>query len=176
MTNLELTNIYTVNMKTSAERMRKLRLKRKEDVLIDQEEEKRKERERIRKYRVERKERMLRNESKLKEEREKERLRKKEFRSRKKKESNGKSGSGGKGSMNKKRGEKVRRNYNKTIKRQADKIKMFENTVRRLKRKKQILSKSIEDTEPLSSGPSEQETSSILLSVVSPSAKKKSKT
>ena len=49
---------------------------------------------------------------------------------------------------------------------------MFENTVRRLKRKNQILSKSKEDTEPLSSGPSEQETSSILLSVVSPSAKK----
>ena len=57
--------------------------------------------------------------------------------------------------MNKKRGEVVRRQAKKMIKRQADKIKLFENTIRKLKRKNQHLSKSLEEpSEPSLPGPS----------------------
>ena len=159
---------------TSAERMRVLREKRENDQDFDIDKHRDREKKRIRNYRKRQKKQLTENQKK--ELRQKESERKKKYRKKKQEESSARrerEGGVGRGSQNKKTGLKVRKanTYMNLIekKKSEDKIKVFGNTIRRLKYHNSKLVSAIQQRSP------EQETpvTTTLMDIVSPAAKKR---
>ena len=154
---------------TSTERMRKMREKRKNDPNYDVEKERENERERIKNLRAKKK-LMPKDDATLKAEKEKEKIRKRNYRKRQKQQVE-ESGSSvdGRQAANKKRGVKDRR---KNLKKTVDKIKLFSNNIRRLKRQNKNLMAQLPESSP-SPSPSPGARDSVMLNAISPAAKKK---
>ena len=157
---------------TSAERMKKLRDKRKADPEYDEEKEREKERERMRKIRLKKKN-TPKDDSVLKAERAWETARKRDYRKRQKQKAEleaSESSADGRQVANKKRGVKERR---ANLKKSIDKIKLFSNNLRKLKRQNKKLLAQLPSTSPTSSSPDTPD--NILLDAVSPGAKRRAK-